>query len=291
MILVSGATGMLGGMITRRLLDLGHPVRMLVRPGSDYQKLVAAGADFALGDLKVPDSVVRACEGIDVVVTTANSARRGGEDNVDTIEREGNRNLIDAARAAGVRRFVFVSALGAHPDSPADFLSGKGAAEVHLESSGLEYVILQPNLFMEVWIAMMMGPAIAGGPVTFVRPAQARHTFVAMDDVADLGVAAAIQPSAANRRIVLGGPDALSWRDVTAIFERALGRAIDIHLVDPGDPLPGLPPVVAQLAAAFESHETAFDSSAVAAEFGLRLRRVEDFARAMTASAAPGIGH
>ena len=48
MILVSGATGMLGGMITRRLLDLGHPVRMLVRPGSDYQKLVAAGADAIL---------------------------------------------------------------------------------------------------------------------------------------------------------------------------------------------------------------------------------------------------
>jgi uncharacterized protein YbjT (DUF2867 family) len=62
------------------------------------------------------------------VITTANSARRGGEDNPETVEDKGNRQLIDAAEAAGVDQFVFVSALGASASSPAPFMAGKGKA-------------------------------------------------------------------------------------------------------------------------------------------------------------------
>src|SRR3954454_15187016 len=117
MILVVGATGMLGGMITRQLLAQGQPVRILVRSRSDYQPLVDAGATPVLGDLKDPASLARACSGVDTIITTANSGFRGGEDTVETVDLQGNRNLIDAARAAGVRQFIFVSTLLADPNS------------------------------------------------------------------------------------------------------------------------------------------------------------------------------
>ncbi len=70
MILVVGATGLLGGHIARKLLDRGKPVRLLVRQGSAYDGFVTAGAEAVIGDLKDPDSVRAACRGVDAVITT-----------------------------------------------------------------------------------------------------------------------------------------------------------------------------------------------------------------------------
>jgi len=137
MILVVGATGQLGGLIARMLLGQGKPVRVLVRDGSSYDELVTAGAQAVTGDLKDPDSLRAACAGVDAVVSTANSTARGGADTVETVDRAGNRNLIDAAAAAGVRHFVFVSAIGARPEHPTPLLRAKGEAERRLRGSGM----------------------------------------------------------------------------------------------------------------------------------------------------------
>ena len=104
MILVAGATGELGGAVARLLLAQGKAVRTLARPGSGHEPLRQAGAQVVLGDLKDRASLDAACRGVETVITTANSARRGGEDNPQTVDLEGNRNLIDAAKAAGVWR-------------------------------------------------------------------------------------------------------------------------------------------------------------------------------------------
>ena len=77
MILVVGATGALGGMIASDLLARGESVRVLVRPGSDYTRLVELGAQPVMGDLKDAASLRRACDGVETVITTANSAARG----------------------------------------------------------------------------------------------------------------------------------------------------------------------------------------------------------------------
>ena len=126
MILVVGATGQLGGLIARALLQDDMPVRVLVRSSSTYDALAAAGAEIVTGDLKNPSSLAAATRGIDAVVTTANSIARGGGDTIQSVDIDGNRDLIDAAAAAGVRHFVFVSALGASPDHPMPLLRAKG---------------------------------------------------------------------------------------------------------------------------------------------------------------------
>ena len=109
------------------------------------------------------------------MITTANSAARGGEDTVETVDLAGNRNLIDAAQTAGVTRFVFVSLLGATEDSPVPFMRAKAATEGNLRRSDLEWTVLQPNAFMDFWVSWVVGgPALEAGPVYLVEGGRRR---------------------------------------------------------------------------------------------------------------------
>jgi NADH dehydrogenase len=205
---------------------------------------------------------------------------RGGVDTVDTVDRAGNRQLIDAARAAGVRHFVFVSALGAGVDSPVPFMQAKGRTEDHLRASGMPYTILAPNVFMEVWAARIVGaPAKAGQPVTLVGEGRRRHSFVSMRDVAMFVVKAIGNSAAVGRYLPIGGPEAVSWRDVVAAYERALGRPIPVRFVAPGDPLPELPDPMPAFLAGFETYDSPVDMTELARAFGMRLTSLEEFAR------------
>lgn len=288
MILIAGATGALGGMVAHDLLQRGQDVRILVRPGSAYEPLIEAGAEPVIGDLKDAASLARACAGVEQVITTANAAARGGADTTESVDLHGNRALIDAARTAGVREYVFVSALGASRESPVEFFRAKAAAESHLAASGMAYTILQPNLFMEVWIAMLVGmPLQQGQPVTLVGAGDHRHAFISIRDVAAFTVAASANPAARGRTLVLGGPGAYSWTEIVRAAETVTGHAIPIRYIAPGEPLPGLPDVVTHLAAALESYETAFDTGPLAAELGVRLTPLDAFLRGLLAPAAP----
>src|SRR5215213_9624057 len=169
MILVAGATGIVGGMITRRLLEQGKDVRILVRHNSpseelaregratSAEELIEAGAQPVYGDLRDRASLDAALGGIETVISTANSAGRGGADNPQSVALEGNRNLIEAAREAGIGHFVFVSLLGADPEHPSPFVRAKAQSEAALRESGMEYTIIAPTAFMELWVAMVVG--------------------------------------------------------------------------------------------------------------------------------------
>jgi NADH dehydrogenase len=280
MLLIVGATGDLGGEIARRLLAGGKQVRALVRSEDRGAALRTAGAELAVGDLKTPASLAEACRGVDTVITTANSARRGGDDNPQTVDGDGNRHLIDAAKAAGVRQFIFVSALGANPGSPVPFLAAKGRTEEYLRGSGVPFTILSPTAFMEVWTARLVGaPALAGQPVTLVGEGRRRHSFISAADVASFAVAAIGHPAATDARLVIGGPDALSFRDVVAVYERLLGREIPVRSVRPGEPIPGVPAAVAGIAASFDTYDSVIDMTDTAQTFGVRLTPLEEVVR------------
>jgi uncharacterized protein YbjT (DUF2867 family) len=98
--------------------------------------------------------VVAGLQGVDTVVTTANSVSRGGEDTVESVDVAGNANLIDASRAAGVGHFVFTSLLGADSESPMPLLAAKGRTEQRLRKSSLAWTVLRPNLFMDTWVPL-----------------------------------------------------------------------------------------------------------------------------------------
>ncbi|MCI0387908.1 MAG: SDR family oxidoreductase [Acidobacteria bacterium] len=287
MILVVGATGQLGGLITRRLLAKGQAVRILAREGSAWQTLEAAGAQVVFGDLKSRASLDAACESVDVVITTANSALRGGDDNTQTVDTEGNRNLIDAAREAHVKQFIFISAFGVTPDSPVPLFQAKARSEAYLRASGLPYTILAPDGFMDVWIPMIVaGPVMSEHPVTIIGEGRRKHSFITAGDVAAFAIASIGHPEAMNRHLPLGGPEAVSWRDVIAAFERALGREIPVVNLAPGEPLPGLPEIIGHLMSGLDMYDSVIEMAETARAFGVKQTSLDDFVRGMLGAAS-----
>ena len=291
MILVVGATGQLGGTIAHMLLDQRRPVRVLVRPGSDHSDLITAGAETVTGDLKDPASLVPACQGVDAVLTTANATARGGDDTIESVDRVGNRNLIDAAAAAGVARFVFISALGADPDHPMALLRAKGETEQHLRDSAMAWTVLQPNLFLDkLPMAVVGGPALAGQPVTLVGEGRRVHSMVAMRDAAAYAVAALDRTEADGQTLVIGGPHPVSWRDIVAAFAQELGTDIPVRTVAPGQPVPGMPDFLIGLVTALETYDSPIDSSALAAAYGIRPTMLAAFVHNVVAASRRHVG-
>jgi uncharacterized protein YbjT (DUF2867 family) len=290
MILVVGATGLLGGLITRRLLAQGQPVRILTRARSAYQPLEQAGATPAFGDLKDRASLDAACAGVDVVITTANAVLRGGEDTLQSVDVDGNRNLIDAARAAGVKQFIFISALGVDADSAVPIFQAKAKSEEYLRASGLPYTIIAPPAFMEVWVPMVvLGPLQASRPVTLIGEGRSKHNLVSTADVVAFTTAAIGHPSAMNQHLPIGGPEALSWSDVIAACEGVLGRSIHIERLPLGSAVPGLPEplgqMVGQMMAGMEMGDVILDMAETARTFGVRQTTLDEVLHHQLASA------
>jgi len=279
MILVAGATGSLGRLIVRGLLERGDAVRVLARPSSDYALLQQAGATVALGDMTDPDSLARACEGASAVLTTA-SVSKTGTDSIEHVDLQGNLNLIDAARTAGVGHFVFTSTLRASVDSPVPLFRAKGAAEQRLRESGMAWTVLKANAFMDVWFPMFVErPMLAGEPVTLVGESRGRHSFVAERDVAAFAVAALTHAAARNSAIDIGGPEALTFTDVVRAYEEGAGRPIPVRRVAPGDPIPGVPPPIWGMAAGLEQFDSVVPMDEASRRYGVTLTSVRDFVR------------
>lgn len=288
MILVVGATGQLGGLITRHLLQRGEGVRVLVRQGASPGDAIAAGAHRVAGDLKDRASLRSACEGVDTVITTANATARGAPDTLESVDRDGNANLIEVAETAGVRRFLFISALGADPGHPLPLLSAKGVTERRLRSAGMAWIVFQPNVFMDKLIPLVVGaPALAGDPVTLVGAGDRRHSFVAMRDVAAYVVGALDHEESSGRTLVIGGPQPVSWRDVVTCFETELGRTLPMRTVSPQDPPPDMPAFLIDLLTALDGYDSPLDMNELQAAYGVEPTPLAAYVRSFLRSARP----
>lgn len=287
MILVAGATGHLGGLISHSLLARGSRVRVLVREASYIDPRIGAAAEVVRADLKDPRSLRRACAGVTAVVTTATATDRQGDDTIQSVDHLGALNLVDAAELESVRRFVFISALGADPNHPMPLLRAKGAVERRLRDSPLAWTIIQPNMFLDkLPVGVIGGPALNDQPVTLVGEGKRRHSMVATRDVAAYAVAALDRDEAIGQTLILGGPKALSMRDIVTAFEEELGRSIPVQTVPPGQAIPGMPVVVSELLAALESYDSPLDSSAVANTYDISPTSVKDVVRAFVSNSS-----
>ena len=234
MTLVVGATGLLGMEICRQLCEAALPAKAMVRSGSDPAKvdnLRKLGAELLEGDLKVPLSIEKACRGVNAVISTASStlSRREG-DSIQTVDLDGQIHLIDAAKTAGVERFVFISFRN-NPAIQYPLTEAKRAVERHLTDSGLAYTILQASYFMEVWLSPALGFDVAAGKAKVYGEGKNRLSWISYSDVARFAVKASGEPQARNRTIEIGGPEALSPLDVVRAFEAAGSREIDVEQV------------------------------------------------------------
>ncbi len=147
MILLTGGTGYVGSHLLARLRQRGEPVRVLSRDPSQYEHLQAGNVGLFKGDVTEPESLQAAMEGIDTVIHLVAIIReRPGGVTFERINYGGTVNVVEEAKAAGVKRILHQSALGARPDPKLPYFDTKYRAEQYLQRSGLAYTILRPSV-------------------------------------------------------------------------------------------------------------------------------------------------
>jgi uncharacterized protein YbjT (DUF2867 family) len=228
-IFVVGGTGELGGRVVKLLREQGHVVRCLVRPGSDGEELRSRGAEIVSGDLANHASLAGACEGAGTVVATATVIGRrlagARSPSIREVDQDGMSALVDAAEAASVERFVYVSFAGADAQLGTPLERAKIATEQRLRRSSMRCVIVRPDAFQDIHLAPIGRFDIAGGKVAVFGKGDTRRRWVSTDDVAALVAALAVEPDP-PAMVEFGGPEALSRNEAIAVAEQVTGRPI-----------------------------------------------------------------
>lgn len=219
MILIVGATGLLGRATALPLLEQGHSVRVLVRDRARAADLQRAGAEVYIGDLTDVRSLELACKGVDRVFACAHSLLGRGRYSSAQVDHVGHSALVVAARSAKVEHFVYTSVMGAREDHPIDFFRTKHEIEAVVKGSGMGYTILRPAAFMECHVHRFIGQMLLErGFTVIIGPGTKPRNFVAVRDVAPFAVQALAEDDLAGRTLEIGGPDNLGNRDVAAMY-------------------------------------------------------------------------
>lgn len=242
--LVTGATGYIGGRLVPRLLDEGHQVRALARnPAKLADVPWRQQAEVARGDLGDVDSLVAAFDGIDVVYYLVHSM--GTSENFADEETRAVRNVVTAARRAGVRRVVYLS--GLHPEGRklSPHLESRKAVGEALIESGIEAVVLQAGVVVGSGSASFeMIRHLTDRLPVMTTPKWVHNKIqpIAVSDVLYYLVAAATAPVPSSRTWDIGGPDVLEYGDMMRVYADVAGLGKRYLIV-----LPFLTPTIASL--------------------------------------------
>ena len=241
MIYVTGGSGFLGSRIVKRLVEEGQSVRVLVRNRERAQqegRLAGLAVDWTNGDVTQPESLPAGLQGVDQIIHTAAIAIEKGQATYEEVNYQGTANLVDAAKAAGVKRFVNISQLGADPDLPYRFLASKGRAQAYVAQSGLEWTAFRPSVIWgpEDEFANTFARLVPITPIIFpiIGDEQSRFQPVWVEDVVSATTAALGDPTTNGQEFELGGPEVLTLEEI----ERRVMRALDAKRIMVRFPMP-----------------------------------------------------
>jgi NAD(P)H dehydrogenase (quinone) len=215
MIVVTGATGRLGGRIARRLADAGMSQRLVVRDPARAPQLPGASVEPAeYGD---PSALREALAGAGTVlmVSAAETPERVAQ----------HRTFVDAAVAAGAHHLVYTSFLAAAPDAVFTLARDHWATEEYIRASGVAHTFLRDSIYADFLPFLIGDDGVIRGP-----GGDGRVAVVAQDDIADAAVAVLRDPGAhAGRTYDLTGPEALTFAEMAAVVTRVTGRQVRYH--------------------------------------------------------------
>jgi uncharacterized protein YbjT (DUF2867 family) len=296
MILVVGATGVLGREVVRQLLASGHRVRALARRPWGADGLQHPNLETLRGDLIDRASIVSAANGIDALLASAHALMGTGRHSSRAVDDLGHRTLIDVAKELGVKRFVYISARGATLEHPVDFFRTKARIENHLKASGLQFSILRPSAFMESHVHQLLGKhLLERGSTKIYGDGRNSMNFISARDVAAFAVMALNDQTAGDAVIEIGGPCNHSKREIAETYLRLSGRPGKVQCVPTALMRLMCPiirpfnPVLGRLLAMgiwTDTTDQTFDATALGRNHQIRLTRLEDFIREQIGRAA-----
>jgi uncharacterized protein YbjT (DUF2867 family) len=234
MILITGASGFVASHLIPQLRKSGQQLRCLVTSEAEGARIKAPGAELAIGNVSDPASLRAAAEGVDTVIHLVAVIREPKNATFESVNVIGTKNMIEAAKAAGIKRFIHMGALGASPDPRYKYLHSKWLAMEAVKSSGLDFSILQPSvmfgpgagfiasLVRSIHLAPFIVP-IAGDGKSKLQP-------IWVGDVANC-VMKLVAGEKIGRSIEIGGPEIMTYEAMMDEILKALGeKRTKIHV-------------------------------------------------------------
>ncbi len=234
MIAVTGGTGFIGSHVTRAALAGGRRVRVLARDPQGAQTLLKLGAELAQADIHDPESLEAAFRGTEVVIHLVGIIQEKGRNTFDAVHHRGAVHVVEAAKAAGVRRLIHMSALGTRPGARSEYHRTKWLGEEAVRQSGLDWTIHRPSIvygkgdgFTTQFVSL-----IRKSPVLPV-PGDGRNRMqpVWVGDVVSCFLQSLDRAATHGQTYELGGPRAYTMDEILDHLLRALGkRRLKLHV-------------------------------------------------------------
>jgi uncharacterized protein YbjT (DUF2867 family) len=287
MILVIGATGQSGAAAVSALVARNMPVRVLMRPHRTAGPAVPPGCELALGDITRPDTLVAALDGVTAVVNCVGVGHdlRTRPSTIETVEVTGNRNLIEAAVAAGqAPHVVYLSALMAERAPYARPFAVKRLTEAVLVASGLPFTILRPSNFTESIVGDFVTNGVASLAGRFPHPTSP----ISVHDLGQIAARCVTELGPSRRVHDLFGPETMSFPDVIRRWAGARDEAVKFRsmplpafrvLTAAAAPARPLLPVIYSLIRSFNELDWSGDAAESRRLAGGELLSVDDAAR------------
>jgi uncharacterized protein YbjT (DUF2867 family) len=286
-VLVTGASGFVGHAVVDALLLRGHAVTAVVRDPTRAADLAGKRVRLVTGDVLEPTTVERAAVGHDAVVHLVGVIVEPKPFTFDDMHRRATENVVAAAKAAGVRRYLHMSANGTRPDAESPYHTTKWAGEEAVRASGLDWTIFRPSLIFGGSRRDKLFRTVRGFyakpffvPVPLVGSGDAQMQPVAVTDVARAFAEAATRPASVGKTYTVVGSERLPFREMVRAVGNAMGRK---RWMAPGPPpllklmawallerLPNPPLTRAQITMALE--DNVGDPLEVETDFAMRMR-------------------
>jgi NADH dehydrogenase len=228
MILVTGGTGFIGRALVRMLVEMGYPVRTLIRPAQQTPNLPRGiPVEVAVSSLNDERGLRAALVGVDVVYHLAGVEQAGAYQSLEEVDIRGTRSVVQAAVDARVQRFFQISHLGADRASAYPVIKAKGIAEEFVRRSGLDYTILRSAIVYGPDDAFTSGLArlMSALPYLFLVPGDGKTLLqpIWVEDIATCLTWALDEETTRNETFELGGPEYFTFNQVLELVMQAIG--------------------------------------------------------------------
>ena len=225
-ILVAGSTGYLGGFVCRELEARGHFVRALARSPEKLVSLRDSLGEVVEAEITRPETLEHVCDGIDAVFSSVGITRQKDGLTFRDVDYQGNRNLLDVALRAGVRKFVYVSTVNGPRLRHLDIVDAHEAFVEELEASDVDHTVVRPTgYFSDMSEVLEMARK---GRVWLIGPGTNRVNPI---HGADLAVVCADAIDSGETEIAIGGPQTMTWQEVAGIAFKLLGLPAKVTCV------------------------------------------------------------